>query len=645
MKDYTHAKVYKSETEAKRSKAKKKPELEAERWWLSERCGEEMVAMAEKIEQNSNERHMANLRHARMYENVELNNLTGADASEMAVRQALLGAGLVSLNVVAAATDTLAAKIAKNHPYPKFLTSGGSWPSQQKARRLNKWATGMFYETKIYEKAARIFLDGCVFGTGLLHVFLNHDDGRLEVERVLPDEIFVDDNDATYGEPRQMFRRKLVSREVLTAMFPEHEEAIETATAPSDIDTSQRALDMVEVWEGWHLRSSAKSEDGIHCIAIEGCELLCEEWKVDAFPFVTFRFKPRVVGFWGKGTAESLMGIQLELNRLIRSISEQLRRKGKGRTFVAMGSKVVKAHLTNGIGDIVMYTGEKPTVDSSNAVSSEEFMQVDRLYAKAFQEVGVSELSAASKKPVGLDASVALREFSEIESERFALVHLAWERFFMDFCELAISLVRSQYGSAGYKIRLPNKRYVVEVDWKDINLDADSYTMQMFPVSSLPQTPSARYQRVKEMLADQMIDKPTAQRLLEFPDLEAEMNLGNAAIDDVDATISLILDEKVPKLMPVDPYQNLQLLVERGTAAYLYARHHDCDEERLEMLRQLISQATMGIQATLPPPPPAPMPMAPPMGAGAPPNVSMGDMSMTVNGAGPAPAVPPAVAM
>ena len=652
MKDHRDAQSFASSTDAIKARA---DDPEAAFWWGTDDedlRAKRLTNLCKSLEQVNQERHQANLRYARMYENVELDSLTGGDYATAIVRQALIGRGIVRLNVVAACEDTLAAKIAKNKPRPLFLTSGGSWTKQQKTRKLNHFGIGLFYEMKAYEKAKDIFYDAMTYGTGMLHVFQNADTGRLACERALPDEMFIDEADGYYGEPRQLIRRKWIQREVLVAMFPEKAQEIYDSSPPRQVRFSNKEArtPIIEVWEAWHLPSKPGDGNGAHCICIDGHELFHEEWKLDCFPFVTFRFKKRTVGFWGKGVAETLTGIQIELNRLMNSVSEQLRRKGRGRIFLQKGGSVNPAHLTNGIADIVYYTGQAPIVDNQNAVSQEEFAQIDRLYQRAFQEVGVSELSAAAKKPSGLDAAVALREFSDIESERFALVHQAWELFFMDLMELCLEMIRKQVGTKGYEVRLPNKRLVIDVDWKDIGLEANEYVMQMFPVSSLPQTPAARYQKVTEMMQDGFIDKPVAMRLLDYPDLEAEQNLGNAAIDDVDATISAILDEAEPRLMPLDPFQNLQLLTQRALAAYLFARHNGAEENRLDMLRQLIEDATAAqAAATAPPPMPPPPPggSPPPPGPGGPAGMRIGSNvgNLNVNAAPPvAPAVPPTVA-
>lgn len=621
------------------------------RWWEvdEEERAQNVVDVGRSLKSDSASRLAAHIRHARMYENCEIESLQSRDYSDAIVRQIITASGLMSLNVGAACVDTLTAKITKNRPRPEFLTSGASWDMKVKAENLDKWCQGFFYQTKIYRKARQVFIDGCEFGTGFLYIF-PCEDGRLDCERVLPSEIFVDDLDGQYSAPRQMIRLKYVSRDVLTRLFPKHAEKIANAGKKEKTDTIHAQAEVIEntieVWEAWHLPSGEKAKDGRHAICIDGACLLDERWKISCFPFVVYRFKQRTAGFWGKGVIETVQGIQIELNRVVRSLAQQTRRKGKGRTFVPLGSKVSPAHLTNADGgDYIYFTGGvPPIVDNSNAIAPEDFNLINLYYQKAFQEAGISELSAASKKPAGLDAAVALREYSDIESERFAPQHQEWEQLFMDFAETAIELITKQYGWQSYKVLVPGRRDLLEVDWAEINLDRDSYVMQMWPVSNLPQTPAARLQRVKEMMEAGFITKAQAQRLLEFPDIEAESNLANAVIDDADATISAILDDKTPKLMPLEPYQNYDMIIERSNAAYLYARHRGCPEERLALLRNLIDNATAA-KAALMQPPPGPMNLAPP---GAAPGPMMGGgISVENNVAAPAapnlPLVPPVI--
>lgn len=633
--------------EGKKSRGKQDPVAPGDVgfWWREGNARDRamrLIAAARDLKQRSSEREQSNLRHARLYGNFDV---VGFNARDHA-RQASLPQNRISLNVVASCVDTLGAKIAKSRPRPSYLTDGGSFKQQRAARRLDKFWRGVFHETDIYNITPQVFFDGNIFDLGVLKGCVV--DGRLQFERVFPGDLFVDDADGLHGKPRQMFQCMVLPRECVLEAFgdtPAKRAAIKTAKSPDDAYWKGFG-DMLEVWEAWHLASGKKAGDGVHCIAIGGatgegcCELEHEEWKLDQFPFAFYRYSRRVRGFWGQGLAERLSGIQVEINRLLRSLSEQLRRKGKCRLYVPLGSKVVAAHLTNGIGDIVYYAGPNPpTVDNVNAIAPEEFLQLDRLYQRAYQEAGISELSAGAKKPSGLDAAVAIREFNDVESERFALVGRAWETLHMDAAVLGDKLLHA-YGSDAYRVRVPGRRSIKMLQWGDVSgVDEREFIRQMFPVSSLPQTPGYRLQRIQELEQGGYIDKATARRLLDFPDIEAENDLAFAAIDDVDETISAILDEDEPRLMMPDDFTDPLLLVERATAAYLRIKHQkDVEPERIDMLISLVDAA----RAMVAPPPAAPGPAAP--GAGAPmPMAPAPSVDLNFAGPAPAPAVPPLI--
>lgn len=627
----------------KKTEAAEPKDISRERWWKAE-AGEPraqaMLSAALMVKEQQRDRSQMNIQHARLYGNNDLASFSGRDYSMSLVQNAT---SRVAINVVESSTDTLSSKIAKSKPAPSFQTSGGSWTMQRKARQLSKFMRAVFYETQVYTVAVLQFLMACVFGTGALKIFLNAE-GRLEIENAFVDELYVENVDAKYGKPRQLWQRRLISKDVLLDLFgddPAKVEAIEAAKSPEDSAGENVFNDQIEVWEAWHLRSGKDAKDGCHTIAIEGCELFGEEWELGMFPFAFLKFKPRVLGFWGKGVAEILTGQQVSINRTLRSIEEQLRRKGRGRIFTQIGSKILPSHLTNGIADIIQYLGHPPIVDNANAVAAEDYNWLQTQIKQAFQEVGVSQLSAAMQKPSGLDAQVAIREFTDIESERFALLSQAWDQNFLNIAEICIALVSESKGK-GYKARLPNKKYVVEMDWKDIDLKRDDFIMQMFPVSSLPNHPGERYQKLTEMKADGVIDLAEFRRLLDFPDLEASANLGNAVLDDALAVVGYILDDATPHLEMPDQYQNMDVLISVANASLLYAKHHGAEDDRLDMLRQLIdaclAMKSSAMEAAAAPPAGAPAAPGMPAPAGSP-----MQQSQTVN-VPPQPSVPPLIA-
>lgn len=152
------------------------------------------------------------------------------------------------------------------------------------------------------------------------------------------------------------------------------------------------------------------SNDGRHVIAIDNFTLLDEEWERDTFPFCFIRWTERLLGFWGQGLAEQLTGIQVEINKLLRNIQEQMH-LATPKVFVEAGSKISKAHINNEIWGIIEYAGTPPTFYVPKTVSGEIFSHLDRLFSRAYEIAGVSVLAAQSKKPAGLESGVALREF------------------------------------------------------------------------------------------------------------------------------------------------------------------------------------------------------------------------------------------
>ena len=76
----------------------------------------------------------------------------------------------------------------------------------------------VFILTHFYEKATMAFQDACIFGTGCLKIFI--EDGQIKTERVMIEEIKIDDVESFYAKPRQIHQVKYVQKSVLKETFP-----------------------------------------------------------------------------------------------------------------------------------------------------------------------------------------------------------------------------------------------------------------------------------------------------------------------------------------------------------------------------------------------------------------------------------------
>jgi hypothetical protein len=396
-------------------------------------------------------------------------------------------------------------------------------------------------------------------------------------------------------------------------MFPEYEEKIKAASSGVKNDENiNSSADMILVIEAWHLRSSKSANDGVRAIAIENCTLLSEDWEKDFFPFVFQRWSPRLLGFYGAGLAEELIGIQLEINKLLRNIQISQHLMCVPQVWLEVQSKVVTKHVNNEIGGIKFYTGREPKFITPPGMSAEVYNHLENLWNKGFQITGISQLSASSQKPSGLDAAVALREMQDIESERFMLVGQRYEDAFMDATRIIESFLNDIADAGGNPaVRLKAGEHAYTLKWSECRLPEDSYICRPFPTSLLPSTPSGKLQKVQEMLQAGFWEKEEAMELLDFPDTKAVTNLKVAQRRDLKRQIEKIID--TGEYEAPEPFINLEMAKQLAQSYYLAGRAEGMPEQRLELLRRFMED----VQALLMPPPP---PMMPPemMGAAAP---------------------------
>lgn len=553
------------------------------------------------------------------------------------------GSQRISFNLCQSVVDTLQAKMAKNKVTPTFVTNGGVWGMQKKSRDLTKFIEGVFYQNDSHRKGTYVFRDAAIWGTGILHPYRDGD--KICTEKVYPHELFVDTIEALSTTPQQLHRVKIVDRDLLLAMFEGEDEeeqriAILAAMPASydDIGGAATAADLVKVTESWHLQSSKEAADGLHVLCIDD-KVLCEEsWEKDYFPFVFMNYSKNPFGFWGKGACERLQSLQNEINRLM--ILDQRSRwmMSSFKILVENGSKVVAQHLNNDVATIIYYTGTPPQYVTPPAIDPSNGEKINDTIAKGYQQEGVSQLSASSLKPMGLDSGKALRAYNDIEEDRQLFMGQEMETYYLEEARQCIELAKEIYADKkSYKVVFPSGRFMESIDWKDIKLKEDEYVLKAFPVSSLSDDIAGRLQEVQELAQAGMISPRTARKLMRTPDLEMSDNLANAAEDYLCKMIEQIIDDEV--FVAPTQYNDLTLGKQLVLEYYNYAAFQNAPQSVLSLLEQFNDQIDDLVQQASQPPAPMPSAGGPaPGGLSVPPPASpmaapTSDLIPNVNGA------------
>lgn len=592
-------------------------------WWRTPKKG---VAQAvtdcfRAIENDRKGISKDNVRHARLYGSRDIASLglTGGMAAGVRYGEKIAHS---TDNLVQSVCDTATALIAKDRPRARFVTDGAEFSEYQRAQLLEKFVFGVFQEVDVWEKAVDAFRDATIFGTGCLKVFAAG--GRVAIERVLIDEVFVDELECMGGGlPRQIHHRKFVSRDVLCALFPEREKEIEAANEERlSAGARQSNPDLVEVIEAIHLparravdRDEQEGDEdevddpewfpahgGRRTIAIPGVKeaLLDEPWDESEYNYLFLNWTKLPVGFYGQGLAAELAPIQLQLNKLYRFVQRAHDLYAIPRIFLNRLSRINPHHLTNEIGAIVEYSGQPPVFLTPQAIGPEVYNWIEQLVMRGYRRAGIGEDTAGAVKPAGIDSGVGIREVSDRTSGRLIIQAQRFEDIVKHAARWTVRMARKIHADDGKFVSVFAAHNLTQrIDWSEADLDDQSYVVKVEMSSILGMTPAGRLQSVMDLYHEQFIDRTEARMLLQHPDLEKSDDLANAAKKNIDATCEKLL--KGEWVSPW-PFQDLEQGIKTIMHRALLADSQGAPPETLEICVRWVEQAKALMQGPMPDP-------------------------------------------
>lgn len=578
-----------------------KPDKEP--WWLSEEPHRLIADAIRGLDQEQNYRSELNRRHLRFYSARMAAGLKGDDWSSTD------DDGRLRLNVVKAVVNTAVAWIATNKVRSMFLTEKGNREQRERGKKLGQFVVGLRKHLGLHNTGMLVFRDGGIFGDGFIKVMPTYKygaggkrlDGDIIAERVLCEDLIVDDVESTHGNPRNIIQHAEVDPECVIDEFGKKfkdEVHDSVRIRESLVPHSGRAISPVSLMEAFHL--GGENDPGRHVLCTDKVTIIDEPWG-SRFPYARWGWDPPIRGYFAIGIAEELASIQREINYLLKKI-QTLMTLATSQVWVEKGSGVNLARISNADFAAREYKGRPPIFMAVQAVSPEYFAQLDRLWERAFEVIGVSQMSATGEKPKGLSTGTAVRNYRDITTRRFLHVQQRWEDFNVDEVDdRLVDAARQIAKETGrYKMLTSTGKYVEDLDFKKVDLDRDKYIMQAHPVSFLPDEPAGQMQTLKEFgdispeIQKQLITSLT------YPDLEDAVARANGAQRLCDLLIQRMLDDgeaRVPDAF-IDPAVSIPMF----RAAIMDAEIDGVPDERIQLLRDFVVE-TQRLWA--PPTPPA----------------------------------------
>lgn len=556
-----------------------------------------LIDCARNLETLQAEVHSQNLWCAQLYSNRELAAFDWGNGS--LYRASLAPVNQTGENLILSVVDTLVAHVGKNRPKAKPQTRGASWRLRKRARLLDKFLYGEFKRNKVYAKGKQVFRDACIFGFGCLYVGMKdygeaYGGERLCIERVFPDEILIDQMEVVAcGKPRHLYRRRVLPVEMVADTWDvEDIEALEKQAKANDyVEYRSIGKGWVPVVEGWQL-------GGGRYMAACGDLILDEsEWDSEHPPFVFFQYAVPPAGFYYGGAVEQAIPYQIRLNEINEVIRDAQDIMGRPRLLVAEGSKVNPYELTNVVAKIIKYTGVKPEAVTWPAISAELYNERDRCWQQCRAQFGFNEITSSAAPPPGAryDSAEAFREFNAIQDDRLSDPAQRFEEFYLELAEMMVRVIKMSEAKPKTVWYSGGKRSRMEViDWSEIDLDEDSYVMQLEATSLYDSTPSAVRDSLEKQLAMGLITPEDYRLELAHPDDSAELTVKAAAAADIRRVVELLEEGGYEDPTPV---QDLFNGVETVSLALLNLNQYEDDDDEGPSLEEIKLNFTNWITA------------------------------------------------
>lgn len=433
------------------------------------------------------------------------------------------------INIIASCIDTLTSKIAQSKVRPFFNTINGTFKDIQVVKQAQQFFDVLYDTQNVNKIVSEAFKDSCIFDTGVIYI----DEEACQIKKALPFQVYVRPAEVTYGKITRVFYER---RDFPITLLPEKVLS----------KFKNKSLDYVDFGVYYDTFNKVKA------YTANGSFVYQEPYDKEQVPFVFLYYKNPIVGSSSTSVADTLLTIQQEINVIMAKIKDASQLNPALTFLVPEGSSLKATQLNNRVGNVVTY---KPTAAGGNPVTSaapafidNQYMSLlDNLVQKAYEMVGISQLSAQSRKPSGLDSGVALSTMENVESDRFETQLNQVIRAYVDIAKICIATFDPD------DTVLPEIENRVSIKWKDIIKESDNMSIQYSGADNLSKDPSTKLQQLQQLAQAGVIPSARIAQLMQIPDLEMGYSLSNNAVDAVMEIIKECVEDDnfdVPEFAP-----------------------------------------------------------------------------------------------
>ena len=420
-----------------------------------------------------------------------------------------------STNVIKSCIDSLVSKLANNKVRPFFTPINSNYHTKQVIREAQKYFDAFFDNQDIHTKISQAFKSATVFDKGYLFV----NPITYEIEQVPTWCVSILNSEQAYGnkKPTKMLIKYL--------NYP-------TTKLPDYVKFNGRTQ---------YVDYAIYVDVATHEVAsfINGNEVDSRPYKPDTLPIVTIYYNEPLFGNRTISVVDELDGIQTQIDLINAKISTCSQLTPANVTYVYEGASLSASDISNRDGSIYRLdmppgTAQLPVENVTPAPFDPMWQQMLDYYTqKAYDMIGISQLSAQSRKPSGLDSGAALETMENIESDRFEIQTTHYINIYTDLTKILISVLPEDIDI------MPDSG----MKWKDVKEETSLFNIQYSSASALSKDPQTKMQQIMQMSQAGLIPTSKIGQYLELPDLEDVYSGATAVQNAVDKVIQLCIDE------------------------------------------------------------------------------------------------------
>ena len=455
------------------------------------------------------------------------------------------------INIIKSCIDTLTSKIAQSKVRPFFNTQNGSFKDIQTVKQAQAFFDLYYDLQNVNKKVSEAFRDSAIFEKGVIYI----DPTSKEISKALPWQVYVRPAEVTYGKITRVYYER---KDYPTTLLDEKH--IKKANAEN--------CDYVPYGVYYDTVNHIKAE------LINNKVISTETYTPSKVPFVFLYYCSPVVGDTSQSVVDMLNTIQLEIDNLMMKIKDASQLNPALTFCVPKGSGVKTSQLNNRVGQILEYnlspnmTSSPVTVATPAFIDGQYMQLVEELKQSAYELVGISQLSAMSTKPTGLNSGVALSTMENIESDRFETQLNQVIRAYVDIAKTCIEVFPEE------DTILPEDNQRLSIKWKDIVEESKKMVVQFSAADSLSKDPSTKLQQLQMLAQTGIIPQTRIAQFMELPDIQSGYSLSNNAINAVLTCINDCIEKDIfdipdyiPFLMLKEEIINTQLSLKAAASA------------------------------------------------------------------------------